>query len=230
MNLATPGERMGDAEQDRAVPDRTEIDRAFSLWAKYEDIAMHFNELMMRWRLQAIGGLATLVTIAGFVVGDTADLTVRYRAMFVLASTLAAVWVGVASIDLFYYRTLLRGAVAALLKLEEKHPNIKLSTEIEEWAKGGAKVGPYVFYLSAMLPLVAIIAWSWCMLASASHLVSEAEASKVARECVPSIAIAVGVMMLVLSILLGAYEHCCTRRAKHREERSRLAASTQQAE
>ena len=37
------------------------------VWKKYEDIAMHFNDLIMRWRLQAMGGLATLVTIGGFV-------------------------------------------------------------------------------------------------------------------------------------------------------------------
>ena len=25
------------------------------IWKKYEDIAMHFNDLIMRWRLQAMG-------------------------------------------------------------------------------------------------------------------------------------------------------------------------------
>ena len=52
-------------------------------WEKREDIAMHFNDLIMRWRLQAIGGLAGFVTLAGFVVGDAASPQVRYRAMLI---------------------------------------------------------------------------------------------------------------------------------------------------
>ncbi len=80
-----------------------------NLWKKYEDVAMHFNELMMRWRLQAIGGLAGLVTLAGFVVGDADTVHVRYRAMLILSGVLAFAWVGVGFIDLFYYRKLLKG-------------------------------------------------------------------------------------------------------------------------
>lgn len=60
-----------------------------ALWTKYEDVAMHFNDLIMRWRLQAIGGLAGLLTLSGFVVGDAGTVLVRYRAMLILAGVLA---------------------------------------------------------------------------------------------------------------------------------------------
>jgi hypothetical protein len=36
------------------------------LWGKYEDIAMHFNELLIRLRTQALGAVATIVTAAGY--------------------------------------------------------------------------------------------------------------------------------------------------------------------
>ena len=64
------------------------------LWAKYEDIAMHFNDLILRWRLQAIGGVAALVTLAGFVMGDTPDEGVRYRAMLIFSLTFFFSWLG----------------------------------------------------------------------------------------------------------------------------------------
>lgn len=137
------------------------------LWKEYEKVAMHFNELMMRWRLQAIGGLAGLVTLAGFVVGDVADET-RYRAMVLLAILFASAWVGVAAIDLFYYRRLLKGAVDALIDLEKRTPLITLSTTIENRAKVGGIVMPYVFYAAGFLPLLVIMAyalWRLCQLA-----------------------------------------------------------------
>src|SRR5688572_11459582 len=113
-------------ESRPALPDAAVV----QLWMKYEDIAMHFNDLIMRWRIQAIGGLATLVTVAGFVVGDAASLAVRYRAMLILSAMLTCAWIGVAIIDLFYYRKLLMGAVASILKLEETTNGIKFSTNV----------------------------------------------------------------------------------------------------
>ena len=121
---------------------------------------MHFNDLLMRWRLQAIGGLAGLVTLAGFVVGDAATLAVRYRAMLILSGVLAFAWVGVALIDLFYYRRLLQGAVNALLAIEKENPRITLSTAIEHEASSASTVTPWVFYVCGLIPLLAIIGWA----------------------------------------------------------------------
>jgi hypothetical protein len=37
----------------------------FKVWQKYEDIAMHFNDLLIRLRTQALGAIAALTTIIG---------------------------------------------------------------------------------------------------------------------------------------------------------------------
>jgi len=143
------------------MPPQTSLNRQLvELWKKYEDVAMHFNDLIMRWRLQAIGGLAGLVTLAGFVVGDAGTLVVRYRAMLILSSVLICAWTGVALIDLLYYRRLLHGAVKALLALEAANPQIALSTSIEHEASCASKVTPWVFYLFGWVPLLGIIIWA----------------------------------------------------------------------
>jgi hypothetical protein len=134
--------------------------QAMYLWRHYEAVAMHFNDLIMRWRLQAIGGLAALVTAAGFVVGGADDLGVRYRAMFLLGITLLFGWGGVACIDVFYYRRLLAGAVEALIILEDKVPDVKLSTLVERHAKSGSEWAPVAFYLIGAVPLFLIVGWA----------------------------------------------------------------------
>ena len=136
------------------------------LWKKYEDVAMHFNDLIMRWRLQAIGGLAGLVTLAGFVVGDAETVLVRYRAMLILTGMLTFGWLGVACIDLFYYRRLLQGAVDAILELETQVKAISLSTKIEAKARPGSEIAPWMFYISGLLPLLLIIVWAIFQLSS----------------------------------------------------------------
>lgn len=121
---------------------------------------MHFNGLIMRWRLQAIGGLAGLVTAAGFIVANVDDPGMRYRAMLLLAMTLTCGWIGVAYIDLKYYSQLLYGAVEALLRLERKVPDVQMSTLIERHAWRGGRRGPLVFYGMGLLPLVVITSWA----------------------------------------------------------------------
>lgn len=132
------------------------------LWKKYEDVAMHFNDLIMRWRLHAMGGLAGLVTVAGFVVGDAATLGARYRAMLILTGVLTFAWVAVGLIDLLYYRKLLEGAVAALIELEKKYQGgaITFSTRVAHSADRGARLAPWLFYGFGLIPLMLIISWA----------------------------------------------------------------------
>lgn len=144
----------------------TDKDTVIRVWSEYEKVAMHFNDLMMRWRLQAIGGMAALVTLAGFVVGDAHDVATRYRAMLILAGLLTFVWIGVALIDLRYYRRLLKGAVRAILAIEERTTDLRLSTIIEEEAQGPGRWAPYAFYLIGFIPLAAIVVWAWMNLAA----------------------------------------------------------------
>jgi hypothetical protein len=154
-----------------AVPTSSEGSAAskaiqYEVWAKYEDVAMHFNDLLVRLRLQAMGGLATLVTIAGFVVGDAVTLSTRYQAMLILTGMLTFAWVGVAIIDLCYYSRLLRGAADALIELESGSTVFTLSTRIESSARGGGVYGPRVFYGIGLVPLVTIFVWGACQLQS----------------------------------------------------------------
>jgi hypothetical protein len=43
------------------------------LWAKYEEIVMHFNDLLIRLRIQALGGVAALSTLLGIFGKSGAD-------------------------------------------------------------------------------------------------------------------------------------------------------------
>ena len=108
-----------------------------TLWAKYEDIAMHFNDLLMRLRLQSLAGIAALSTIVGFLTrgGESTPNWLGVTALFV---GIAFFWIAIWCLDFLYYNTLLRGAVRALLRIEEESRkgadaklNIELSTLIE---------------------------------------------------------------------------------------------------
>ena len=39
----------------------------YDLWTKYEDIAMHFNDLLIKLRTQALAAVAALTTLSGFL-------------------------------------------------------------------------------------------------------------------------------------------------------------------
>jgi hypothetical protein len=43
------------------------------LWAKYEDITMHFNDLLIRLRTQALAGVAALSTLVGIFTRTDKD-------------------------------------------------------------------------------------------------------------------------------------------------------------
>jgi hypothetical protein len=44
-----------------------------SLWEKYEDIAMHFNDLLMRLHTQGLAGIAAVSTLVGIFTKGTAS-------------------------------------------------------------------------------------------------------------------------------------------------------------
>ena len=111
----------------------------FDVWSKYEDIAMHFNDLLMRLRIHALGGVAALSTLVGvFAKTDLASIKVSWEIAAGVLGALAVFWVAIAIIDLFYYNRLLIGAVIALKNIETLSlkqntvSTIDLSTMIEE--------------------------------------------------------------------------------------------------
>jgi hypothetical protein len=111
-----------------------DLNQRIELWDKYEKIAMHFNELLIKLRTQALGAVATIVTAAGFLVSrQSASIADEpWWAVSAVSSLVLIAWCTLWMIDLFYYCKLLRGAVNSLLRLErESGGTIDLSTNIE---------------------------------------------------------------------------------------------------
>jgi hypothetical protein len=115
----------------------------FSVWKEYENVAMHFNDLLIRLRTQALGGVAALAAVAGVIVrGDLAP-TLRWSVLACAFLLLILFWAAVWILDMRYYNRLLHGAVKALLEIEEASrenrpaPSLVLSTRIEETAEQG---------------------------------------------------------------------------------------------
>src|SRR5690242_16632991 len=91
----------------------------FSVWKEYEGVAMHFNDLLIRLRTQALGGVAALAALAAVMVrGDLAP-KLRWAVLVCAFVLLVLFWVAVWILDMRYYNRLLHGAVKALLEVEE---------------------------------------------------------------------------------------------------------------
>jgi hypothetical protein len=104
---------------------------------------MHFNDLLIRLRTQALGGVAALAALAAVMVrGDLAPV-LQWGALMSAFVLLILFWVAVWILDMRYYNRLLHGAVKALLEIEELSRQSKplsglaLSTRIEETAERG---------------------------------------------------------------------------------------------
>jgi len=108
------------------------------LWFRYEEIAMHFNTLIIQFRLQLIGGIGAIGTVASYLIGAKVEDLQQHNWLRALISSGMFVLVAAAAVlDLFYYDRLLRGAVDALLAFEQAHPEIQMSTTIEARVAGG---------------------------------------------------------------------------------------------
>jgi len=102
-------------------------------WKVGEDVAMHFNNLILGLRLKAIGGIvAGTVVGIGLKLGNLTDTVV----IFSLSVALLIVWILVWAADFFYYYPLLAGAVDEILRLEKRLGYIHLSKLIERRVRG----------------------------------------------------------------------------------------------
>jgi hypothetical protein len=131
----------------------------FELWQKYEDIAMHFNDLLIRLRTQALAAIAALATIIGVFAKAGEDRHTSWEMVAFAFAILSIFWVAIWVIDFCYYNRLLKGAVAALLDVEEESKgklylqSIDMSTKIEAAVAGrlkrkpGGGLGRWVFYV-----------------------------------------------------------------------------------
>ncbi len=101
-----------------------------SLWEKYEDVAMHFNDLIMKVRVQALGAVAALSTLVGILAQD-ADKGVSWGFLTSIFFFLIIFWLAIWVLDFEYYNRLLHGAVDAILKLEKASKTSKTISKIE---------------------------------------------------------------------------------------------------
>ena len=133
-----------------------------ALWYHYEEIAMHFNGLIIQFRLQLIGGVGAIGAAATYLIGGKVeDAIQRDWLRTVVAGGLFVLILAAALLDLFYYHQLLRGAVDALLDFERSHPEIQMSTRIEARVGWGRNI-VWVVYGLMLFVLGAFTAWSWC--------------------------------------------------------------------
>ena len=145
------------------------------LWAKYEDVAMHFNDLLIKLRTQSLAGIAAVSTLVGiFTKEGGADAATKWLIAAAIFSAMAFLWLAIIFLDLFYYNRLLLGAVDAVTDLEDETARdgptaINLSTKIElkfeeSFLKfPGRHQGVYLFYLIVWAVIIAGALFSACM-------------------------------------------------------------------
>ena len=135
---------------------------------------MHFNDLILKVRMQALGALAAVVTIGGVLlktVPPTQDLP--WGVVTSVFLVLLAFWIAIWLLDFKYYNRLLMGAVDSLLALEDainsrKKIDFNMSHKIEAAVLGkapthrqdGTPTGPLLFYLIVTAVLIAGVVYS----------------------------------------------------------------------
>jgi len=114
----------------------------YDLWKKYEDIAMHFNDLLIKLRTQALGAVAALTTIVGVFAKSEANTKTNWEVVAFALAIIIVFWIAIWIIDFCYYNRLLVGAVKALFDLEDASKDklhihsIDLSTKIRDTVAG----------------------------------------------------------------------------------------------
>src|SRR5690606_24162829 len=129
--------------------------------------------------LQMLGGAGSLATLALYLIGEKVSEEHRPRLRALASTGLLVLVIAAAAFDLGYYNQLLRGAVAALIRFEEEHQSIYLSTEIEK----AAHFWPWFIYGAyglVGLVLLAHCIWSWRSYADARKRRSRRSASMTA--------------------------------------------------
>ncbi len=90
----------------------------FDVWKEHENIAMHFNGLLMQLRLRALAAVGFIVTIGG-IFAKNQDNGVNWALLSVILFIVLLAWISTYVIDRFYYNKLLTGSVKAIVELEK---------------------------------------------------------------------------------------------------------------
>jgi hypothetical protein len=147
----------------------------YDLWAKYEDIAMHFNDLLIKLRTQALAAVAALTTIVGIFAKSGADAKTNWEMVSFALAILIVFWIAIWIIDFCYYNRLLVGAVKALFDLEIASKDklhihsIDISTKIRDavasdrpWEANTWNLvrGRWAFYVIVLIALSGALAFT----------------------------------------------------------------------
>jgi hypothetical protein len=118
----------------------------FELWKEYENIAMHFNELIIQLRSRALGGVAVITALVGFISKSDSSSDFKWELLSTAFIFLLMFWVAIFILDYFYYNKLLSGSVDAIVELEKstKH-EVSLSSQVANKAKS-PKLPIFSFY------------------------------------------------------------------------------------
>jgi hypothetical protein len=159
-------------------------DYYLKVWKHYEDVAMHFNDLIIKLRTQSIGGLAGLAAILGIFLHTQGGDNESFNCGLAIVATicLMLLWIAVWILDMRYYNRLLEGSVNAILELEkgkdafQDKKEISLSSNIEGafrrrfpheprgWYKRGinGRNGFYAMVLIALLLILVASVVTYC--------------------------------------------------------------------
>jgi hypothetical protein len=124
-------------------PFKTSIEYRFQVWQEYEKIVMHFNDLLIRLRTQALGGVAAVAVLAAVIVRGDISPTLRWEVLVGAFAMLLLFWSAVYWLDTLYYNRLLEGAVDAIMDIEDSDknnapfPGLQMSTRIENVVSTG---------------------------------------------------------------------------------------------
>jgi hypothetical protein len=131
-----------------------DLDRLLLQWKEQESIAMHFNDLIARFRVQALGGTATIGAVAALITSKTQQNEATF---FAVVAFLFVGWTALWALDYGYYQKLLDGAVRSLLRLEQQLPeHSRMSTSIEA-AFTSPLHGHLYFYSFIQVALAALV-------------------------------------------------------------------------
>lgn len=139
----------GDMETDQTEQLKPPLAEGWPIkdvWEKYEEIAMHFNDLLIKLRTQALAAVAAISAIAGIFSKNGSNDQVSWGLAAAVFFFLCFFWIAIWVIDFRYYNRLLLGAVNAILNLELESKDkthiryINISTEIERAVAGEGPV------------------------------------------------------------------------------------------
>jgi hypothetical protein len=126
------------------------------VWYKYQSIAMHFNDLLLRLRTQALAGLTVAASVAA-LFSEKIPEHVRVAALRGIFVVLSLIWIAIAVADQTYYQRMLLGTVEACRTFErDTGEALNLSVAIQKKFLVGSvvRLGALSFYILILAALV----------------------------------------------------------------------------